>query len=302
MKPFLFAFILFSMSSIVYAQQVIPLYDGPVPNSKPAPGYQEKLTERNNRIGITKVITPTLTAYFPTTKNSGTAVVICPGGGYAGLASTHEGSEVAQLLASWGISAFVLKYRLPSDSIMLDKTIGPLQDAQRAIQLVRSRATEWKIDTGKIGIMGFSAGGHLASSAGTHFSKVLVNNPANISVRPDFMILGYPVITFSDKYTHMGSRINLLGKTASGDSISYFSNELQVTSATPPAFLVHAGDDKAVPVENSIAFYKALNQYGSLSELHIYPKGGHGFGLHNATTPDEWSERLKNWLKVIGKL
>jgi acetyl esterase/lipase len=116
------------------------------------------------------------------------------------------------------------------------------------------------------------------------------------------MILGYPVITFSDKYTHMGSRINLLGKTASSDSISYFSNELQVTSATPPAFLVHAGDDKAVPVENSIAFYKALNQYGSLSELHIYPKGGHGFGLHNATTPDEWSERLKNWLKVIGKL
>lgn len=304
MKHLALALILLSMQSIksVSAQQVIPLYDGVVPNSKPSDIYREVQTDQNNRIGFKKVTTPTLTAFFPKGNNTGTAVVICPGGGYGGLAFTHEGLEVGQLLAGWGINAFVLKYRLPSDSIMLNKTIGPLQDAQRAIQLVRSRAAEWKIDTAKVGIMGFSAGGHLASSAGTHFTNVLVNNPDQISVRPAFMILAYPVITLSDKYTHMGSRTNLLGKTPSSDSISYFSNELQVTGQTPPAFLMHAGDDKGVPVENSIAFYKALNAFGSLSEMHIYPKGGHGFGLHNATTTDEWSERLKNWLKVLNML
>lgn len=284
------------------SQQVIPLYDGPVPNSRPSETYKEIQTTRNNRIGITKVTTPTITAYFPKEKKTGAAVIICPGGGYGGLASTHEGTEVAQRFNSWGITAFVLKYRLPSDSIMLDKSVGPLQDAQRAIQLVRARAAEWKLDTSKIGIMGFSAGGHLASSAGTHFNKTFISNPDGISVRPSFMILVYPVITFSDKYTHMGSRNNLIGKTPSSDSITYFSNELQVNAQTPPAFLVHAGDDKAVPVDNSIAFYQALNQYGSLSEMHIYPQGGHGFGLHNSTTTDDWSERLKNWLKTINAL
>ena len=288
--------------TVMFSQQVLPLYEGAVPNSKPSGTYKEEQTPSNNRVTIAKVTAPTLTAYFPKESKSNAAVIICPGGGYGRLASTHEGSEVAQLFNSWGITAFVLKYRLPSDSIMLDKSTGPLQDAQRAIQLVRSRAAEWKLDTSKIGIMGFSAGGHLASSAGTHFNKTFINNPAGISVRPSFMILVYPVITFSDKYTHMGSRTNLIGKTPSSDSISYFSNELQVTAQTPPAFLVHAGDDKAVPVDNSISFYQALNQFGSPSELHIYPKGGHGFGLHNTTTTDEWSERLKNWLKGLSAL
>jgi acetyl esterase/lipase len=227
----------------------------------------------------------------------GTAIIICPGGGYGILAASHEGSDVAKLFTQWGITAFVLKYRLPDDSIMIDKTIGPLQDAQRAIQLVRENAAKWNIDPNKIGIMGFSAGGHLAATASTHFNKAVIDNPGNISLRPDFSILAYPVISFTDSLAHIGSRNNLIGKNPSREKIKEFSNELQVTAQTPPAFLVHASDDNGVKPANSISYYEALLKNNVSAELHLYQKGGHGFGLNNKTTNDKWTERLKNWLQ-----
>lgn len=303
MKKICFAFGLLMMQYTTQAQQVIALYDGAVPNSKTAVTVTEKNENNQGQVRISQVIAPTLTVFTPPAdKNTGAAIVICPGGGYSRLAMTHEGTDVGKLFASWGITAFVLKYRLPSDSIMVNKTIGPVQDAQRALQLVRSRAAEWKIDTAKVGIIGFSAGGHLASTAGTHFNKAFIQNTDNISLRPNFMMLIYPVITFSDKYTHKGSKENLIGKTAQADSVTYFSNELQVSDATPPTFLVHAGDDKAVPVENSLSFYRALNDHHVPAELHVYPGGGHGFGMNNKTTADEWTGRLQNWLKGLGIL
>ncbi|GGH58166.1 acetyl esterase/lipase [Filimonas zeae] len=300
MKKICIAFGVLMITHATQAQQTINLYDGVVPNSRPAATYAEKQEDNQGQIRISQVVTPTLTVYTPAAdKNTGAAIVVCPGGGYSRLAMTHEGTDVGKLFASWGITAFVLKYRLPSDAIMLNKAIGPVQDAQRAIQLVRSRAAEWKIDTAKVGIIGFSAGGHLASTAGTHFNTPFIQTIPGVSLRPDFLMLIYPVITFSDKFTHKGSKENLLGKTALADSVTYFSNELQVTDATPPTFLVHAGDDKAVPVENSLSFYRGLNDHHVPAELHVYPAGGHGFGMKNKTTRDVWTDRLQNWLKAL---
>ncbi len=287
------------------AQQELPLYgNGPIPNSRPT-ANQETLDSSVNplRYSLSKVSRPTLTVYLPPAgKGNGTAVIVCPGGGYVSLAVTHEGLEIAQMLNRMGIAAFVLKYRLPNDLTMIDKTIGPLQDAQRAIQLVRQQAAQWGVKPGRVGILGFSAGGHLASTAGTHFDKLTIDNKDKISLRPDFMILLYPVISFSDSIGHRGSRDNLLGHHPDPSVIREYSNELQVTTRTPPAFIMHAQDDRAVPVENSIHFYEALSHCGVASELHIYPKGGHGFGLHNPTTRDEWAERLRNWLDSNGWL
>jgi acetyl esterase/lipase len=284
------------------AQQEMPLYGAdPIPNSKPAPNA-EKIDSSGvpARYSYSKVSHPTLAVWLPPAdKRNGTAVVVCPGGGYVHLAMTHEGTEVAAWLNSLGITAFVLKYRLPSDEIMVDKTIGPLQDAQRAIQLVRQRAGEWGINPSKVGIMGFSAGGHLASTAGTHFMKPVIANPSGVSLRPDFMILLYPVISFDDSIGHRGSRDALLGRNPSPAQIREYSNELQVTDQTPPTFLVHAEDDKTVPVLNSINFYEALMRHHVPAEMHLYPRGGHGFGMHNHTTKDLWPERLQNWLDTL---
>jgi acetyl esterase/lipase len=201
-----------------------------------------------------------------------------------------------------GVAAFVLKYRLPSDVTMVNKEIGPLQDAQRAIQLVRQNAGPWGIDTNRVGIMGFSAGGHLASTAGTHFTTPVIDNQSKTSLRPDFMILIYPVISFTDSLAHGGSRDNLIGRSPSREKIRGYSGELQVTGQTPPAFLVHAGNDNTVKVQNSLYFYNALQRNGVPAELHVYPKGGHGFGLHNPTTKDQWIERLQNWMDSNGWL
>jgi acetyl esterase/lipase len=241
--------------------------------------------------------------YTPAVRNTKkAAVIICPGGGYSILAASHEGSDVAKVFTEWGLTAFVLKYRLPDDSIMVDKSIGPLQDAQRALQLVRQNAAAWDIDPARIGIMGFSAGGHLAATASTHFSNAVIDNPHDISLRPDFSILVYPVISFNDSIAHMGSRINLVGPSATPAQVRAFSNELQVNSQTPPAFMVHAADDKGVNVQNSLRYYQALLANQVLSEIHVYPRGGHGFGMNNKTTEDKWMDHLRNWLKSNGWL
>jgi acetyl esterase/lipase len=287
------------------AQQELPLYGNqPIPNSRAVPDRESVDSSGNPmRYSFSLVSHPTLTVYLPPAgKANGTAVVICPGGGYLHLAWTHEGTDVARMLNEMGITAFLLKYRLPNDETMVDKTVGPLQDAQRAIQLVRQRAGDWGVNAARVGILGFSAGGHLASTAGTHFNKSAIDNPGNISLRPDFMILLYPVISFSDSIGHRGSRDNLIGLHPDPSVVREYSNELQVTAQTPPTFLVHAGDDKAVPVANSIRFYEALQHNGVPAELHVYPKGGHGFGMNNPTTKDQWTERLRNWLDAGGWL
>ena len=230
---------------------------------------------------ISKISRPTLTIFLPAReKANGTAVIICPGGGYWVEAAGHEGADVAKKFTEMGVTAFMLKYRIPDDSTMVDRSIGALQDAQQAIKTVREHAAEWHLDPSRIGIMGFSAGGHLASTAGTHFKRAVIPNANHSSLRPDFMLLIYPVISCQDNVSHKGSCEQILGKHPTQDQIDYFSNELQVTDETPPAFMVQSSDDPAVNPDNSILFYQALLKHHVPAELHLYEKGGHGYGMY----------------------
>lgn len=298
----LLSLILIVLLTPAMAQTIIPLYSDKIPNSKPSPN--EETSEVNGGImRIGKISIPTITIFLPTKeKANGTAVIIFPGGGYWINASSHEGTDVAKKFNEMGVTAFVLKYRIPNDATMENKEIGPLQDAQQAIKIVRERAKEWNVNPNRIGIMGFSAGGHLASTAGTHFSKALIPNEKNTSVRPDFMILIYPVTSFNEKITHMGSREQLIGKQPTPEKIKLYSNELQVTAQTPITFLVHASDDGAVQSENSIVFYQALLKNKVPAEMHLYQRGDHGFGMNNKTTDDLWMNRCKSWMKSNGWL
>ena len=294
-KIYLF-FVLCLLATESRSQQMLNLYPGKIPNSKQV-ANQETITP-NKQMGpiIREVSEPTLEVFLPPQDiASGTAVIICPGGGYHALLIKREGQDIARAFNKKGIAAFVLKYRLPDDRSMLDKSIAPIQDAQKAIQTIRQRAKEWHINPNQVGIMGFSAGGHLASTAGTHFNRAFIDNQSNISLRPDFMILVYPVISFTDSIGHTGSRNYLLGTQPSKNQIEFYSNELQVNSKTPPAFLVHAIDDSVVSSKNSLYFYQALRNNGVLGELHLYTKGEHGF----LTAPpfDEWFGRCLYWMK-----
>lgn len=293
----LLTFLLLAVKT-VNAQQEIPLYGGAIPGAKPTPAeyVEETLTREDKIVRTSKVSKPVLYVY-QSGKPNGAAVIICPGGGYGILAIDKEGHDVGRKFQEIGVTAFVLKYRLPSDLIMKDKSIGPLQDALQAIYLVRKNATTFNVDPNKVGIMGFSAGGHLASTASTHFADMKIDNQENISLRPSFSILIYPVITFG-QYTHAGSVKNLLGETPTEDQKKYFSSERQVNAQTPPTFLVHANSDKTVPVQNSLRYNEALVKHEVPAELHVYQAGGHGFGLYNKTTKDDWFERLKNWLQA----
>lgn len=293
--------VIVSMNKL-FAQKTSPLYPDKIPNSKQATN-EEKSEERNGITIVSKISEPTL-RYFPAPgqdQNTG-AVIIFPGGGYAINALSHEGHDVALKFNEIGITAFVVKYRIPDDRTMLNKEIGPLQDAQQAIKVVREQASKYKIDPERIGIMGFSAGGHLASTAGTHFKETHISNEKNTSLRPNFMILIYPVISFQDDIGHRGSRNNLLGNEPSKEKVNMYSNELQVTKETPPSFLVHASDDKTVAVANSIRFYESLVKQSIPAELHIYQEGGHGFGLNNPTTEDDWFLTCRHWLEANGWL
>ncbi len=293
-------FIIAIICQTMQAQTTIPLYDGPIPNAKKYDVKEDWEASENGDTTVHYTSAPTLTIFLPegnTTATSG--VVICPGGGYWVTSIVKEGFAVAREFAKNGIAAFVLKYRLPDDSAVDNKEIVPLQDAQRAIQLVRLNAKKWHVDPDKVGILGFSAGGHLASTASTHFEKAEIANPLNINLRPDFSILIYPVITFDSTFAHMGSRERLIGKNASAEMVENFSNEKQVKENTPPAFLVHATDDGAVPVKNSISYYEALIQHKVPAEMHIYNAGGHGFGMINPTTKDRWMESCINWMRSM---
>lgn len=285
---------------MVKAQTQIPLYAGQViPNSLDVPDAEIIETGDFGRLRISKVSIPTLTVYLPSKEQAiGIAVIICPGGGYSWLSASHEGSDVAEEFVKKGIAAFVLKYRLPSDETMVDKTIGPLQDAQRAIQLIRENAGQWNVSSDQVGILGFSAGGHLASTAGTHFDNVLIPNPIQTSLRPDFMILVYPVISLEPEIGHLGSSKNLLGDKPSQELVERFSNQKQVTKNTPPTYLVHAKDDH-VKIENSYVFEEALRSDGVAVETTYFDKGGHGFGMVNKKSEIKWMDEVERWLKNL---
>lgn len=282
----------FCAGATARAQEVLELYPGPIPNAKAIPVVNNGTLESSGL--VRRVVKPSLEVYLPAKENaSGAAVIICPGGSYKVIVFQGEGVATAKAFAKNGVAAFVLKYRLPNDSILADKKIGPLQDAQQAIKLVRENAAKWGIDVNKVGIVGFSAGGHLASTAATHFSKPLIENPKNTSLRPDFQVLVYPVISMQEGLTHADSRRNLLGKNPAKETIDLFSNELQITKNTPPAYITHAADDKLVDVDNSIAYFEKLRHQSVEVEMHIYPKGGHGFIFKQK----DWIEPLFLWMK-----
>jgi len=293
-------FILLSLvvSQSVFAQDVINLWpDGAIPNAIPGAQITEK-RDVNGVARISNVSLPTITAYVPAKgKQTGAAIMICPGGGYGILAIDHEGEEVARWFSEMGIAAFVLKYRLPNDKIMTNQHEVPLMDAMQGMKLIREKASQYGINPDKIGVMGFSAGGHLASTLSTHYNK---GAGASDMAKPNFSILLYPVITFGEK-THSGSRDNLLGNQKSEELLAYYSNELQVTAQTPPTFMVHSEDDKTVPVENSINYYLACLKNNVPVEMHLYPQGGHGYGLRTAKygSLNNWPETCKAWLAAM---
>jgi acetyl esterase/lipase len=272
----------------VAAQDIITLYPAGMPNSKPS-----EIAETGAERGLYKGITNPTLEYIKPENPNGTAVIVIAGGGYGVIIYNGEGLGTAKFLAEKGISAFVLKYRLPSDEIMVDKRIGSLQDVQQSIKYLRENDAKYGIDKSKIGVMGFSAGGHLASTAATHFEKSYIANPENTSLRPDFQVLVYPVITMQNALTHGGSRDNLIGKNPSQEDIDLFSNEMQVKENTPITWLTHAADDKVVDVDNSINYFEKLRKSKVEVEMHIYPKGDHGFIFKHPG----WMEPLFEWFK-----
>lgn len=290
------------LNNLYSQKKIVNLWKGEIPGGIENSTYKEEVFKlEDGKIRIRKVTNPTLTIFIPKVKmKSQTAIVICPGGGYTHLAVDSEGEEIAAWLNKEGITAAVLKYRLPDNTIMKNKSVAPLQDAQEAIRILRRNAAVYNINPDKIGVMGFSAGGHLASTLALHYDAEVYPHDT-ISAKPDFQILIYPVISMQPEITHSGSQNNLLGSKASKEQRDYFSGELNVTKDTPPAFIVHAEDDKTVPVINSINYFLALKNKNISAELHIYQAGGHGFGLaaNRNINASQWPLQCITWLKGI---
>lgn len=282
--------------------QVLSLWNDKIPNQKKS--NETEKVDTNGIVRISNVQNPEISVFLPSKSNStGQAVIICPGGGYKILAYDWEGTDIAKWLNSIGIAGIVLKYRLPEPSSNIIPYKSPLLDAQRAIRLIRYYAEKWNINSEEVGIMGFSAGGHLASTAGTHFdngNKDASDPVDRLGSKPDFMILGYPVVSFSDSIGHKGSKSSLLGEYQTPELVEQFSNELHVNIETPPTFLFHAGDDKGVVPMNSIVFYNALLKYDTPSQLLILPEGGHGFSLGiGKPHVNIWTKNCEFWLRYI---
>jgi acetyl esterase/lipase len=265
---------------------------------------EQERREYSDIMLISNVQNPGIAVYLPAQRQAtGQAVLICPGGGYNVLAYDWEGIDIARWFNSRGIAAIVLRYRLPVSRSLLVRHEAPLQDAQRALRLIRFNAEHWNIDKNRIGVIGFSAGGHLASTLGTRYDHTTIG-PVDaidkVSARPDFMILVYPVVTFRENFAHNGSRDALLGENRYEELIDFYSNELHVSPETPRTFLVHSGDDKVVPVENSLYFYQSLINHGVPAEMHIYPEGGHGYSLAvGKGYLQTWTDRLNDWLQNL---
>ncbi|SER50223.1 alpha/beta hydrolase [Pedobacter rhizosphaerae] len=290
-----FALPLIFVAGIVRAQEFMPLYpNGKIPNSKDTKRRDSISNER-----VYRVANPGMYCFFPSRQeNKGAAVIICPGGGYERLAYVISGTQLAKWFNTMGVSAFVLNYRLPNDPDLIDRAKGPLQDAQRAIKLVRRNAVNWGIKPNKIGIQGSSAGGHLASWTATVVSDIskIRDNLDTVSAKPDFMILVSPVIDMG-KYAHKGSRTNLLGENVSlAVGISH-STQLMVNKETPPCFIADAFNDEAVDPHNSLLFYQALLENKIPSALHIFPQGGHAIALRNNPGSTElWTTLCEKWM------
>lgn len=281
MRPILSLIMILTLSFSARSQETIPLYpEGNIPFAK-----------ANGEI-------PKLTVYRPAKDLSkGTAVIVCSGGAYGGRANSVEGLPACRKLVDEGITAFLLDYRVPRADRMNHKESVPLTDAQRAILFVRENASKFKIDPGKLGIMGFSAGGHLVSMVGTKFQSTKLENPKKTSLRPDFQILVYPVISFADSLTHLGSRSNLIGPEFTLEQIREYSSELQVSADTPPTYLTSGMDDKIVDVKNTLYFAAALKQYHVPVELFLYEKGYHGYGVNNIQAKVQWIDDCIDWIK-----
>jgi acetyl esterase/lipase len=286
-------------ASMASAQQFIPLWpEGKKPNSNGKNITDSVFNER-----IWRVANPGIYAFMvPKSDNNGTSVLICPGGGYERVSYIYNGFNFAKWFNSLGINVFVLLYRLPNQTDLQDRELAPLQDAQRAIRLIRANASQWNIKPNKIGVMGISAGGHVASTLGTHQrdESAIKDSLDNFSYHPDFMILLSPVITMG-KMAHPGSRKQFLGADTTKAMIENFSSELQVTAATPPSFIVHALNDSTVKVQNSLLFYNALIDKKVNASLHVFPQGGHGIRLdENPGSTDLWLNLLELWMKETG--
>ncbi|HKI90381.1 MAG TPA: alpha/beta hydrolase [Draconibacterium sp.] len=292
-KLFVIVCVFFSISS--YSQdKILKVW----PNGAPDDNGMKQPEEKYNGVRVRNVSEAEMYVYLPERdKNTGSALVICPGGGYSIEAMDHEGYDMAKWLAERGVAGIVLKYRLPYGHDQI-----PSEDARRAMRIVRNNAEEWGINPGKIGIAGSSAGGHLASTVGTRFDTGIKDSKdplERISCRPDFMLLLYPVITFRESFGHMGSRKNLIGEGNDWKMVEKYSNEMHVTPETPPTFLVLADDDKTVPPKNSVEFYLALKKNHIPAEMHIFQQGGHGFGMNKNNLPvEQWPNLFYNWLKA----
>ena len=303
MKLTIISISLFFISAAIFAQNLtLPLWNESIPNYNNNE-IEEKI-DTSDLVVIKQVNMPAIEVFKPSLKNSnGMAVIVVPGGGYNVIVYDWEGTEIAKWLNANGITAIVLKYRLPHTKNNIDGRLSPFLDLQRAIRMTRNYSKDWGIDETKVGVIGFSAGGHLAATLGTHFEEsnlFNIDSIDSIDCRPDFMILMYPVITFKKPYLHKGSKHFLIGDNHDSNLIDYYSNELHVNKNTPPTFIVHAVDDKSVPVENSIMFFNELKNHSVPTEMHIYPIGGYGFSLAIGNEAlNAWTDLCLSWLNNL---
>lgn len=283
------------------AKTTLPLYAGPIPGAIEAPDEEATRDPKEAWVYRQSISRPTLTVFLPDGDLAATpAVVICPGGSYRGVSIDKEGYSVARAFNRFGVAGIVLKYRTPSPRHMKETYMGPLQDAQQALHVVHRRASEWNIDRKRIGIVGFSAGGHLAASTSTLFAQPVLSQHRVEEARPAFSVLIYPVISMRDELTHRVSRAQLLGESPRAALIERYSADEAITDETPPAFLVHAADDAGVLVGNSIRYFEALKKRNISAQLFIYARGGHGYGLKNPTTSDDWIDSVEHWMASEG--